>query len=88
MSFFADLFTSIGALGVAFVAVDAIRHYAPNYYRVIFPAVALAAADAYVPQFSILAPGWIVGTILGTGILWYTLRGKRVVRQDGSIDNG
>ena len=85
--FFQDLFTSIGALGLAFAVVDAARHYFPTYYRFVFPAIALGAADAYVPQFSILAPGWIVGTIIGTGVLYWTVKPKRVVRQDGTIDN-
>ena len=88
MSFFQDAITAVGAITLAYGAADMIRHYLPNYYRVLFPLLMVGMIDAYVPQFSILTWGFQIGTaVTVTFLLWY-LRKKRVVRQDGSIDNG
>jgi hypothetical protein len=88
MSFIESAFTAVGSLALAYAAADMVRHYLPNYYRVLTPILILGAVDAYVPQFTMLDWGFQTGLAVGvTFALWY-LRKKRVVRQDGTIDNG
>lgn len=89
MSFFEDLLVGMGAMTLAFIAADALRHYFPNTIRFITAGLIVFTVDAFVPQFSILhLPGVIVGAVaIAAGGIWY-LRKQRVVRQDGTIDNG
>lgn len=87
--FFQDLFVGVGAMTLAFIAADSIRHYFPNTIRFITAGLIVFTVDALVPQFSILnVPGVLVGgTVAAVAGVWY-LRRRRVVRQNGSIDNG
>lgn len=88
MSFFSEAITAVGAIGLAFGAADMIRHYYPNSYRLLTAVLIVGTADAFVPQFSILDPGFITGMVAATAFgVWFLRRG-RVVRQDGTIDNG
>ncbi len=88
MSFFSDAFTAVGVVAIAFAATDLIRTYFPNWFRLAVPVTLIAAVDAYIPQFSFLTWGFQAGVLAAiTGGLWY-LRKRRVVRQDGTIDNG
>ncbi len=87
--FFQDFFVGVGAMALAFIAADALRHYFPNTIRFITAGLLIFAVDALTPHFSVLhLPGvWIGAGIAAASGVWY-LRKKRVVRQDGSIDNG
>ena len=88
MSFFSDAFTAVGVVGIAFAGTDLLRTYFPNWFRLAVPVTLIAAVDAYIPQFSFLTWGFQVGIAAAiTFGLWY-LRKKRVIRQDGSVDNG
>ncbi len=88
MTFFSDVFVAIGAVTIAFGATDLLRTYFPNWFRLAVPVTLLAAVDAYIPQFSFLSIGFQVGIAAAiSGGLWY-LRKRRVVRQDGTVDNG
>ncbi len=87
--FFQDFFVGVGAMALAFIAADALRHYFPNTIRFITAGLLVLAVDVFIPQWSILnVPGVLVGGgIAAAGGIWY-LRKQRVVRQDGTIDNG
>lgn len=87
--FFQDFFVGVGALTLAFVAADALRHYFPNTIRFITAGLLVFTVDALIPQFSILHLHgvWLGGVVAAAGGIWY-LRKRRVVRQDGTIDNG
>lgn len=88
MSFLTDVLTAFGAVGIAFALTDLVRSYFPNYFRIAVPVVLITAVDAYVPQFSILTYGWQVGIAGSIAFgMWY-LRKRRVIRQDGTVDNG
>ncbi len=87
--FFQDFFVGVGAMTLAFIAADSLRHYFPNTIRFITAGLLVFTVDALIPQFSIL---YLPGVLLGGGIaaiggILY-LRRQRVVRQDGTIDNG
>ena len=87
MSFFSDAFTAVGVLGIAFAGTDLLRTYYPNWFRLAVPVTLIAAVDAYIPQFSFLTWGFQAGIAAAMFFgLWY-FRKKRVVRQDGTIDN-
>ncbi len=87
--FIEDLLVGMGAMTLAFIAADSIRHYFPNTIRFITAGLLVFTVDALVPQFSILnLPGVLIGGALAAaGGIWH-LRRKRVVRQDGTMDNG
>ena len=88
MSFLTDAFTAVGVVGIAFAATDIIRMYFPNWFRLAVPVLLIAAVDAYIPQFTFLSWGFQVGIAAAIYFgLWY-LRKRRVVRQDGTWDNG
>jgi len=88
MSFLSDAFTAVGVVGIAFAGTDLLRTYFPNWFRLAVPVTLIAAVDAYIPQFSFLSWGFQAG-IAGAIFfgMWY-LRKCRVIRQDGSVDNG
>lgn len=88
MSFFNDAFTAIGALSLAVAVSEVARSYWPNWYRVAVPVTLLAAVDAYIPQFTILSWGFQAGVAVAFAFGMWFLRRRRVVRQDGTIDNG
>ena len=88
MSFISDAFTAVGVVGIAFAVTDLLRTYFPNWFRLAVPVTLIAAVDAYIPQFSFLSWGFQVG--IAAAIIfgvWYLYK-KRVIRQDGSVDNG
>ncbi len=87
--FFQDLLVGAGALALAFGVADSIRHYFPNYIRLLTAALIMFTVDAVFPQFSIIyQPGVIVGSSVAFGFgVWYLNR-QRVIRQDGTRDNG
>jgi len=88
MSFINDAFMAVGIVTIAFAGTDLLRTYFPNWFRLAVPVCLLAAVDAYIPHFSFLTWGFQAGIAVAvTGGLWY-LRKRRVVRQDGTIDNG
>jgi len=79
-SFFQDFLVGVGALGIAFGVADTIRHYFPNYIRLMTAGLIMFTVDALIPQFSMLhLPGVIVGSSVAK---------RAVIRQDGTRDNG
>ena len=88
MSFISDAFTAVGVVALAFAVTDLLRTYFPNWFRLAVPITVIAAVDAYIPQFSFLTWGFQAGVFAAiSGGLWY-LRKRRVIRQDGTVDNG
>ncbi len=88
MSVFQDAFTAIGALSLAAALSEVARAKWPNWYRAIVPVVILGAADAYIPQFTMLSWGFQIGLAVAVSFGIWFLRRRRVVRQDGTHDNG
>ena len=88
MTFLSDAFTAVGVVGLAFAGTDLLRTYFPNWFRLAVPVTLIAAVDAYIPQFSFLTWGFQAGVFTAIlGGLWY-LRKRRVIRQDGTYDDG
>ncbi len=86
--FFQDAMTAVGVVAIALAGTDLLRTYIPNWFRLAVPVTVLAAVDAYVPYFDFMSWGFQAGIAAAiSGGLWY-LRKRRVVRQDGTIDNG
>jgi predicted membrane channel-forming protein YqfA (hemolysin III family) len=87
--FFQDLLVGMGAMTVAFIAADALRHYFPNVIRFITAGLIVFTVDALVPGWSILHLPVVIlgGAVTAAGGIWY-LNKQRVVRQDGTIDHG
>ena len=86
--FFLDALNALGAILVAGGVSELVRSYFPNYHRVLTPILMIVAVDAAFSQFTTITWGFQTGLAACVGLgLWWLRRG-RVVRQDGSIDNG
>ncbi len=86
--FFLSALNGVGALFIAGGVSELVREYIPNYHRILTPILMIVAVDAALPQITTYTWGFQVGigATVGLGLWW--LRRGRVVRQDGTIDNG